>query len=274
MRIPAVNTAPVGSDTVIYMFYGDSTVNSPTENRPGVWDANFQGVWHLEEEVIDERPAGFMKTTSNRMDGVQWQNAPGTGRIAGGQDLDGTTGPPAADDQNGDRIDIPTPAIGNQVTVSAWVYNRTLPVNTINRFVNLGDEISIRHDGNVARYQLDFKVTSTVPTIHRVRVNNALAVNTWYHLVGTYDGQVLRVFRNGVQLDSLDLGVPTNLGPISGTSHIGASQTPTLEPMDGIIDEVRISDSARSACWIGGEYNNQFAPGDIGTPGSTRSGRS
>ena len=51
VRIPAVNTTGAGSDTVIYMYYGNSTVTSPTENPTGVWDANYVGVWHLEEAL-------------------------------------------------------------------------------------------------------------------------------------------------------------------------------------------------------------------------------
>jgi hypothetical protein len=35
--------------TDIYMFLGNSSVCSPTENPTGVWDSNYKGVWHLKE---------------------------------------------------------------------------------------------------------------------------------------------------------------------------------------------------------------------------------
>jgi hypothetical protein len=44
VRIPALSHT---SNTVIYLFYGNSSVNSSQENRTGVWDGNFKGVWHL-----------------------------------------------------------------------------------------------------------------------------------------------------------------------------------------------------------------------------------
>ena len=35
------------SDTVIYMFYGNSSVTTDQSNRTGPWDSNFKAVWHL-----------------------------------------------------------------------------------------------------------------------------------------------------------------------------------------------------------------------------------
>ena len=35
----------------------------------------------------------------------------------------------------------------------------------------------------------------------------------------------------------------------------------------GILDEIRVSGSERSADWIKAEYNNQNAPSNIGSPG-------
>ena len=70
MRIPSLNTNDVGntSDTVIYLYYGNSIVTSPTENPTGVWDASYQGVWHLDESgngTFDE----FADSTTNANDG-------------------------------------------------------------------------------------------------------------------------------------------------------------------------------------------------------------
>ena len=46
VRIP---TLKVGADTIIYMYYGNSTITSPTANPTAVWDSNYKGVWHLKE---------------------------------------------------------------------------------------------------------------------------------------------------------------------------------------------------------------------------------
>ncbi|GAG52336.1 unnamed protein product, partial [marine sediment metagenome] len=47
VRIP---TLDYNDDTVIYMYYGNPCIVSPTENAPGVWDSNYKSVWHLGEE--------------------------------------------------------------------------------------------------------------------------------------------------------------------------------------------------------------------------------
>ena len=53
---------------------------------PAVWDAGFMGVWHLEEDVIDEANGGtHVDSTSNGNDGAQNGNVEATGEIADGQ---------------------------------------------------------------------------------------------------------------------------------------------------------------------------------------------
>ncbi len=118
VRLPAVNTAAAASDTVIHVYYGDSTVTSPTENPAGVWNANFKGVYHLEEDVVDEATGGIHDdSTSYGNDGTQFGNAKIAGKIADGQDFDGID----------DYIDTGPVISGNAATVEAWVKHDSLP---------------------------------------------------------------------------------------------------------------------------------------------------
>ena len=57
VRLPSVNTSAAASDTIIYIYYGDGKVTSPTENPAGVWDANHAGVWHLHDDFLDSANA-------------------------------------------------------------------------------------------------------------------------------------------------------------------------------------------------------------------------
>jgi hypothetical protein len=41
-----------------------------------------------------------------------------------------------------------------------------------------------------------------------------------------------------------------------------------VDPWGGYLDEVRLSNSARSAGWIATEYNNQYAPSSFYTEGA------
>src|SRR2546428_13989342 len=50
VRIPGLRTqTSPNPSTRIWIYYGDSGVSASTENKTGVWDTNFKGVWHLKE---------------------------------------------------------------------------------------------------------------------------------------------------------------------------------------------------------------------------------
>jgi hypothetical protein len=45
VRVPNLSHS---TDTVIYMFYGNPSITAPQQNPGGVWDTNFQSVYHLD----------------------------------------------------------------------------------------------------------------------------------------------------------------------------------------------------------------------------------
>jgi hypothetical protein len=94
-----------------------------------------------------------------------------------------------------------------------------------------------------------------------------MSTNTWYHAVGTWDGTTMRVYFNGAQ---------ENFAPKSGTitqyndqSDIGfGSAGGGGNYWNGRLDEIHVSNIARSADWITTEYNNQNNPGTFYTIGA------
>ena len=46
VRIPMLSNT---TDTMIYMYFDNSGIASSQENKTGVWDSNFKGVWHMKE---------------------------------------------------------------------------------------------------------------------------------------------------------------------------------------------------------------------------------
>jgi hypothetical protein len=85
----------------------------------------------------------------------------------------------------------------------------------------------------------------------------SLAVNTWTHLAGTYDGATLRLYVNGVQVSSRALTgsitVSTNALQIGGDSIYG-------QYFSGNIDEVRVYSRALSATEIQRDMNTPITP--------------
>jgi len=94
-----------GSDTEIYMYYGNSGCSSQ-ENEPDVWDSNYIGVWHL-----DETSGTHYDSTSNNHDS--------TSVIGVTQDASGIVNGGNAFDGSNDYIDI-TMNIPSTVTISTW----------------------------------------------------------------------------------------------------------------------------------------------------------
>ncbi len=82
-----------------------------------------------------------------------------------------------------------------------------------------------------------------------------MGLNTWYHIVGVYDGSSIKVYINGVlQATTAATGA---LSQSTGTAlFIGENPTWTGRYFDGTIDEVRIWNIARNATEI---LNNMTA---------------
>src|SRR4029077_10889754 len=86
----------------------------------------------------------------------------------------------------------------------------------------------------------------------------------FHHIVGTFDGSSLRLYKDG----SL-LARPTAASPAASSSPgITIVSLAGFFCWNGEIDEVRISSVTRSADWITAEYNNQNSPGTFITMGN------
>jgi hypothetical protein len=79
------------------------------------------------------------------------------------------------------------------------------------------------------------------------------------------DSAGMRIYINGVEDASNN--TPSTLSSTSAAFTLGALSD-FGDLYDGVLDEVRISNVARSADWILTEYNNQSDPGSFYTIGS------
>ena len=99
----------------------------------------------------------------------------------------------------------------------------------------------------------------------------SLSTEAWQHVVGRYDGSVIKVLRDGGALaggteDSTTSAILSSLPVTSYQVNIGSygyegHSSHTAYPFKGTMDEVRISQVARSDEWIFTAYNNQYEPG-------------
>ena len=85
VQVPVVSHT---SDTVIYMFYGNSSVTSDQTNHSGTWDSNFKAVWHLANGTT----LSGADSSANGVNGINSGMAATAGLIDGAAAGDGGAG--------------------------------------------------------------------------------------------------------------------------------------------------------------------------------------
>ncbi|HEX2808675.1 MAG TPA: LamG-like jellyroll fold domain-containing protein, partial [Kineosporiaceae bacterium] len=112
------------------------------------------------------------------------------------------------------------------------------------------------------RIAADFE-TAADDVNHGLMGTTTLVTGTWYHAAATYDGTTFRVYLNGVQENS----VAVANGPGTGSTHPAALGTAldttgaTGGFFDGVLDEVRIWNVARSASQISTAMTQELTSG-------------
>ena len=236
-------------DTDIYIYYGkaDVVVNpSSTET----WDNQHVVVQHM----YDETTSTILDSTSNNNDGTKkGVNEPieANGKIDKGQYFDGTN----------DVIDCgnDTSLHASPFTLSLWFKTDdvTLPAQRIAGVGNYGSKngmfLTLASD-DLAGYIFDGTLTN-----HQITISNEIVDDTWYYATLTYDkdraGDDFRIYLNGVERTTGNKDVDIDYGTIP--LKIGYTDSWYFK---GMIDEVRISNTARSANWISTMYESENAP--------------
>ncbi|MBI3231684.1 MAG: fibronectin type III domain-containing protein [Candidatus Doudnabacteria bacterium] len=142
----------------------------------------------------------------------------------------------------------------NQITIAAWakpssiaqsqfiVAKDNVPAGTLQYFLRFQGSSGVR-----------FAIRTSVDNYFTVSTPTAIATNTWYHVVGVYDGSTMKVYVNGTLLGSTNVsGLMANNGV---NVRIGRRQDTAL-PFNGVIDEVKIYDRALSQSEVMGLYDN------------------
>ena len=249
VRIPLLTSA---TDKVIYLYYGNSGA-SDQQNPPGVWNANYVGVWHLKEDPSAGAPQ-VKDSTSNAKHGTS------AGAMTPADQTAGVINGSLDFDIN-DNVNM-----GNQpehdlsiYSWSMWLKGNAAPVSPAPG----SNEQPLVNDTQFQFNWSHFTASSMQSAGHRdsvgwkfAQIASPLSGNTWYHIVGTYDGSNLKVYLNGALEDTQAAGTPV-LSAAAFSIGDDAGSTAFV----GQMDEVRISDIARSASWTQTSYNNQSSPG-------------
>ena len=142
------------------------------------------------------------------------------------------------------------------VTVSAWV---NFPASATKEIVEKSS--SGAGPGPFELYQNGQKISFDVNNnAASLTSTNSLTLNTWYNVIGEWDGSTLRIFINGVQDNSV--AYSGTLSPSTGALGIGAYPGTGASPFLGSIADVQIYSAALSA----GQAVQLYQEGITGSP--------
>ncbi len=160
--------------------------------------------------------------------------------------------------------------ISDSITIEAWINPNSFGFNSAQNSIVCKHGWSNGEGGFVLRCggsgELSFNIggldINQNPASWKevLSPTNALTLNTWTHVAGSYDGQNLRVFVNGVEQNMLAFqgsivsspNYPLTLGKLSDPSQFAQRF------FDGKMDEVRIWNRALTATELMANMNNHI----------------
>ena len=232
-------------DTTVYMYYGNNATSNQ-ENATNVWDSNYVMVQHLQETS-----GNHSDSTSNNNDGTpNGVNQDAPGKIDGSDDFSGS-----------DYIEVPDSAsldITGNFTLEAWVnYSSTSGIQRIIDKLASGASSGFDLGSGWTTNKIEVYARIGGSLVGSGVSTTTIQADTWYYVTGVYDGERLRLYVNGTEENN------------NGASGAVATNNLNLRIGDGsyyhnyfngIIDDVRISDTARDGNWIKTSYINQNDP--------------
>jgi len=245
-----VEVASLSTGTVIYMYYGNSGASSQ-QNATGTWDGNFKMVQHL-KDLTTSTTKDSTSNNNNGTKGAANQPIEVNAKIGKGQDFTPTT----------QYLQIGTTGFSaSSGTVELWAKAEGFVLADPAQYL-FGHTINPGWSSRIQLYTDDTlgNLNLGLGDSHSTALDiQALNTATWYHIVLTWDGTNYVVYVDSV---SKATGTYAGLTSIESFADIGnAGQAlERIEAWNGIIDEVRVSNSVRSAAWIGTAYNNQSDP--------------
>jgi hypothetical protein len=250
VNIPSISSI---TNTKIWMYYGNSVCSSQ-QNTPGVWDANFGGVWHMQEiDAIDSTNNG--NTGSNTGTPLI-----ATGVVNNSVDFIPTDSINVGTDESIDTADEDT------VTWECWVNGDSTAVDQVFLEQSQGS-----NSWNVALGTYDTDVSGNAikwitrdddgTTRDTITSGVSITTGSWMHIVGTYNNGASdnkSIYINGVLQAYTTTGINNLRGGPTTATHIGYGGD--FGPYDGKIDEVRMSSNVRNASWINATYQTIAHP--------------
>ena len=257
VKVPTINGA---TNTTIYVYYGKSNAVDG-QNPNGVWDTNYNDVWHLKETAAN---ATVYDSTSNANNSTAQTWTPTSGIVGGAGSFTATSS---------QYVTLPNAVFGDYPTSgSTTSYPITFETwfKTSTSGVILGQTSSITppsapSSGWVPALYIDTdgKLRGSLfwHSSGQIVSSSSCNNNAWHHVVDTYNNGIETIYIDGVAVGTHaddELGYSSTYSYFLGTGFADgwASINAGWNYFNGTLDETRVSGSARSAAWVKFEYNN------------------
>lgn len=250
------------TDTNLYIYY-DNPNASDQWNITGTWNDGgnnyYKAVWHLNEsgrgitgEYKDSTGINNARAGGGNVGYLPVQSS---GIITNAQKFDGIND--YIDAGNNSSLDI----TGSAITIEAWARNDTTP-SSYNGIVSKSGYDNGYRILIGANKKINFQLTGKSYTLYGN--STVTTIGAWNYVVGTYDGINMKLYVNGTK----DITQKSRTGNINkNTDHVWIGQGDNgcigkswCYPFKDYVDEVRISNVARSTDWIVTTYKNQSSP--------------
>ncbi|MGC4119799.1 MAG: DUF2341 domain-containing protein [Myxococcales bacterium] len=256
VKVPNLSST---ANTVLYLYFGNPA-STDQQAATDVWDLHYRGVWHLAEDPSGTAPQMADSTANNRHGtsvGTMTASDQVAGRIGGGLDLDGAN----------DAVRV-TGLLGNPTsyTLSGWVNLRNAS-GSGSEVISLGDDIGMRVDSPAQGIAGFFYNGATWRDTYAVQ---NIAGGGWHLVSYTNDGpgRAQRIYLDGAQVatSTFNDAITWGLGANTLIGNHGNGKANFL--FNGVLDEIRVSDTPRAGSWIQTEFNNQSSPATFYTVGT------
>lgn len=259
VRVP---TLRVDQDTALYLYYGDDR-DVDRSDPSGVWDSDYLGVYHM---------GGPSDSTAGNRAGTAVGVTTVAGRIGNAASFDGADGYLELGQDAFDDL------FASGGTVEAWFRATTFGENELGRIFDKasgtpptgGWTLFVRDNGQLVDQSIGFGQAFDG---NKQRLwnapDNSITLVTWHHVAVVYDSALPTndpvIYLDGapatISTLTLGLGTPSAADSDADSAlRIGNHYAASTRTFAGLIDEVRFSNSMRSAAWFATQLRNQQSP--------------
>lgn len=246
-------TLTSGSDYQFLMYYGNAGA-SDNQNPSGVWDSNYIAVWHM-NNLTDSTSYNVDLTNSGASSGA-------VGKVGSCYDFEDSEG-----DYMYHATFLDNMPSSDSLTVEIWT-NFEQDNSENNNILGKSNDDGVNRfvcRRLVSNGLFDLYAEAGNDGGHSVQTTEVCIDSVWYYLSFIYDADVENKIKHndsGLVVDGETIGA---IGDGSDGNFQIARWTTGTAHFDGLLDEIRISDSVRNESWLNASFHSQNQSSHLGS---------